>query len=59
MKFLSTIDTQERKDVFDELANHGNRGEETITELMGKTINKEVKAHGSEVLKRASKSANP
>ncbi len=34
------------------------RGEEVIMELMGKTINYEVKAYGSEVVKKL-KSANP
>jgi len=58
MKFLSTIDTQARKNVFDELAKHGNKGEEVIMELMGKTINYEVKAYGSEVVKNL-KSVNP
>jgi|GEM_PF-1202624 hypothetical protein len=58
MKFLSTIDTQARKNVFDELAKHGNKGEEVIMELMGKTINDEVKTYGSELVKKL-KSANP
>jgi len=52
MKFLSTIDTQARKNVFDELAKHGNKGEEVIMELMGKTINDEVKTYGSELVKK-------
>ena len=34
------------------------RGEEVIMELMGKTINYEVKAYGSELVKKL-KSANP
>jgi hypothetical protein len=58
MKFFSTIDAQARKNVFDALAKHGNKGEEVITELMGKTINDEVKAYGSEVVRKL-KSANP
>jgi hypothetical protein len=34
------------------------RGEEVIMELMGKTINDEVKTYGSELVKKL-KSANP
>jgi len=50
MKFLGTKDTTIRKAVLDTLGTYGEPGIDTINELIGVTVNEEVKEHGLQVI---------
>ena len=52
MRFSETIDTAVRNSVIDVLSTHGNKGVDAIIELIGATVNNDVKAHGLGVINR-------
>ena len=51
--FLTTVDVQLRKEVFDTLGTFSDKGIRAINELMLATIDAGLKSHGLEVIRKA------
>lgn len=54
--FLGTIKETTRMEIFDTLATYGKSGLDTISDLMNKVINPNIKSHGLKILKEAQES---
>ncbi len=54
--FLETINENTRMEIFDTLATYGNKGLDTISDLMNKVVNQNIKSHGMKILREAQES---
>lgn len=54
--FLETINENTRMEIFDTLASYGNKGLDTISDLMNKVVNQNIKSHGMKILREAQES---
>jgi hypothetical protein len=54
--FLETINENTRMEVFDTLATCGNKGLDTISDLMNKVVDPNTKSHGMRILREAQES---
>ena len=43
-------------EIFDTLASYGNKGLDTISDLMNKVVNQNIKSHGMKILREAQES---
>ncbi len=54
--FLETINENTRMEIFDTLATYGNKGLDTISDLMNKVVNPNIKSHGMKILRECQES---
>ena len=54
--FLETINDNTRMEIFDTLATYGNRGLDTISDLMNKVVNPDIRDHGMKIIREAQES---